>query len=321
MEEDKKDKIQRDVSSKMSSKIRANILAVIIMLVVAGGGYGVYEYRELSTHDRLLGAELKKTIQEYEAKIVGLENSLLASNATNTKLTNEVLTLKEQLKNEKTVNDSFQAQISQISDMVGILDKLSKTDEELLQKYSKVYFLNEHYVPESLIDIDPKYVYNNKEENQKIHTKVWPYLRSLLEDATKMGADLQIISAFRSYGTQAKIKSSYTVIYGAGANQFSADQGYSEHQLGTTVDFTTSATGDDFSSFENTDAYLWLTLNAHKYGFILSYPEDNIHYKFEPWHWRFVGVDLAGALNRDDLHFYDLDQRVIDGYLISIFDE
>jgi len=60
--------------------------------------------------------------------------------------------------------------------------------------------------------------------------------------------------------------------------------------------------------------------NAHKYGFTLSYPEGNQYYVFEPWHWRFVGEDLARDLKRDERHFYDLDQRAIDGYLLEIFD-
>ena len=243
------------------------------------------------------------------------------ANATNTNLTNEVSLLKEELRAEKAVNDSFEMQIKQITDMVGVLDKLSKTDEELLQKYSKVYFLNEHYIPSALTDIDLKYVYG-KNEAEQIHTKVWPLLQSLLKNATEDSIDIQVISAYRSFDEQTQIKLSYVVLYGAGtANQFSADQGYSEHQLGTAVDFTTSVTGDNFLSFKNMEVYPWLIANAHKYGFILSYPEDSIYYKFEPWHWRFVGVELAEALYRDGLYFYDLDQRVINGYLLSVFSE
>ena len=51
-----------------------------------------------------------------------------------------------------------------------------------------------------------------------------------------------------------------------------------------------------------------------------SYPENNTFYDFEPWHWRFVGTDLARDLRRDGVEFYEWDQRKIDEYLISIFD-
>ena len=74
------------------------------------------------------------------------------------------------------------------------------------------------------------------------------------------------------------------------------------------------------SGFDTTEAYTWLQKNAYKYGFVLSYPKDNGFYIFEPWHWRFVGQKLAGDLHDDGKFFYDLDQRDIDKYLISLFD-
>ncbi|PJC82708.1 hypothetical protein CO006_02150, partial [Candidatus Roizmanbacteria bacterium CG_4_8_14_3_um_filter_35_14] len=60
--------------------------------------------------------------------------------------------------------------------------------------------------------------------------------------------------------------------------------------------------------------------NAYKYGFILSYPKQNTYYQFEPWHWRFVGMTLATKLHDTNQYFYNLAQREIDLYLISIFD-
>ncbi len=72
--------------------------------------------------------------------------------------------------------------------------------------------------------------------------------------------------------------------------------------------------------FEESEAYDWLVRNAHRYGFTLSYPEDNAYYIFEPWHWRFVGTKLADDLRDENVHFYDLEQREIQEYLISIFD-
>jgi len=210
-------------------------------------------------------------------------------------------------------------QLQSITGTVGILEKLRNTDEELLQKYSKVYFLNEHYRPAILTQIDTQYTYNKKE--QWIHPEVWPFFDRLVKDASANSLELLVISAFRSFDEQINLKSSYTVIYGEGtANQFSADQGYSEHQLGTTVDFTTTDLGSSFTYFADEPAYEWLRENAHKYGFILSYPKDNTYYRFEPWHWRFVGVKLATKLYNDGIYFRDLDQREIDEYLASLFD-
>ena len=142
----------------------------------------------------------------------------------------------------------------------------------------------------------------------------------MVKDAKADGVDLWVVSAYRSFETQAELKSAYTVTYGSGANAFSADQGFSEHQLGTTLDFTTKGLGGGLSGFGNTEAYQWLLEHAHQYGFTLSYPEGNSYYMYEPWHWRFVGEDLAKDLHRANAHFYDWDQRKIDGYLVNIFD-
>ena len=142
----------------------------------------------------------------------------------------------------------------------------------------------------------------------------------MLKDASRDDIDLRIISAFRSFDEQSILKGQYTTIYGSGANTFSADQGYSEHQLGTTVDLSTSQLGNAFTSIDQTEAFKWLEDNAHKYGFILSYPQNNQYYQYEPWHWRFVGRDLARDLNRKNESFYDLDQREIDEYIVEFFD-
>ncbi len=218
---------------------------------------------------------------------------------------------------EEVIN-SFQGQIESIAGTVGTLEKLSKTDEELLAKYSKVYFLNENYVPSKLTDIDKLYL-NKEATNTQIHTQVWPFLEKLLVAAHRDDVKLLVASAYRSFATQSSLKANYKVLYGSGANAFSADQGYSEHQLGTAVDFTTPLSG--LALLQPSDpAYKWLLENAHKYGFIISYPSGNAYYKFEPWHWRFVGVDLAKDLHEDGRHFYSLDQREIDTYLVKLFD-
>jgi D-alanyl-D-alanine carboxypeptidase len=109
--------------------------------------------------------------------------------------------------------------------------------------------------------------------------------------------------------------------YGTGANKFSADQGYSEHQLATAFDFTTPEIHDMIIGYDKTAAYTWMTANAYKYGFILSYPPHNSYYVYEPWHWRFVGIALATYLHNSNQYFYQLDQRTINTYLVSIFDQ
>jgi LAS superfamily LD-carboxypeptidase LdcB len=215
---------------------------------------------------------------------------------------------------------AIQARLGGFESTVDTLEKLSKTDPELLQKYSKVFFLNEHYTPPRLSEIEKEYLYS-EDSPEQIHASVRPYLERLLNAVQDDGIELYVKSAYRSFDEQSALKGSYSVTYGIGsANQFSADQGYSEHQLGTTVDFVSVGQGGQLAGFDKTEAYAWLLENAHTYGFTLSYPPNNAYYVYEPWHWRFVGVELATYLHNRGKYFYDLEQRQIDEYLVELFD-
>lgn len=289
-------------------KIAALVLGGVALVLASGlAVYGAYRYREASRETVVAREEAERSA----ARAAELETQLASTTEANADL-------EETLRTEQKKNDSFEKQISKIAGTVGTLEKLSRTDKQLLEKYSKVYFLNEHYAPPSLGDIPTEYSYGGKALS--FHGQALPYLESMLEAAAEDGIDLRVISAYRSFGTQAVLKSSYRVTYGSGANAFSADQGYSEHQLGTTVDLTTPEVGATFANFEKTEAYDWLQRRAYRYGFVLSYPAGNDYYQFEPWHWRFVGRDLARELSREDQSFYDMDQREIDAYLVDIFD-
>jgi len=287
-----------------------------LCLVAAALGYLLYQktiaYNALSREHAETVASTTARIDTLEQNLSDTQNLLGTATTNNAKLA-------ENLRTEQSRNEEFSNQISDISSTVGVLEKLSQTDKELLQKYSKVYFLNENYVPSSLTDIDKEWLYS-EDKPEEIHTKVYPFLVKMLKAAKSDDINIWVVSAYRSFSTQASLKSAYTVTYGSGANTFSADQGYSEHQLGTTLDFTTNDLGGGLDGFQNTPAYQWLEDNAYKYGFVLSYPKDNGYYVFEPWHWRFVGIDLAKYLHKNDLNFYDVDQRKIDEYLVSIFD-
>ena len=77
---------------------------------------------------------------------------------------------------------------------------------------------------------------------------------------------------------------------------YSAEAGTSEHQTGLCIDFMKIGDTELNESFENTAAFRWLSQNAYKYGFILRYPKDKTDltgYKYEPWHYRFVGREAA----------------------------
>lgn len=304
-----------DLTRRISGQTWAII--VIALIIIAGIWYGLDRASKFSAQvgqlsEQLLALESRLSstttqIQEDVTKNYVALSQVLAQEQQS------VGTIKEQL-------GAYKDQVGSLSGTLTTLQKLSKTDPELLQKYSKVFFLNEHYSPPRLSEIPNEYEYS-EEKTLKIHAEVWPYMKRMIDDAKAAGVTIYVFSAYRSFNEQGALKGQYSVTYGAGtANTFSADQGYSEHQLGTTVDFITSGLSGQLEGFDGTKAYQWLQANAHRYGFTLSYPKNNKFYVYEPWHWRFVGVKLATYLYNEKQNFYDVDQRKIDEYLVSVFE-
>jgi LAS superfamily LD-carboxypeptidase LdcB len=294
---------------------RGLLLVFAITAAIGISIYGGYSYWKLDEWRKILESQNAGLVQLL--KSTSGELSRVRENLTNTQKDNS--DLKEALGAEKSRNDALEPQIQEIAGTVATLQKLSKTDPELLEKYSKVYFLNENYSPAQLSPVASEYLYD-KTKPQLVLPGVLPFLQAMLEAAKRDGVTLQIVSAYRSFYEQASVKYGYKMTYGTGANQFSADQGYSEHQLGTACDFTTPEINGVFSKFEGSAAYKWLTANAYKFGFVLSYPKNNTYYQFEPWHWRFVSTALTRKLHDASGYFYELPQREIDQYLVSFFD-
>lgn len=114
------------------------------------------------------------------------------------------------------------------------------------------------------------------------------------------GISLYIQSGFRSYELQESLYSRYVSRDGqAAADRYSARPGHSEHQTGLAIDVN-----DISYSFADTPAGKWLAANCAKYGFILRYPQDKeaqTGYRYEPWHIRYVGVDVAAAITNSGL--------------------
>lgn len=126
-------------------------------------------------------------------------------------------------------------------------------------------------------------------------------VNAMTAEAKKQGVQLTAFSAFRSYQRQQELYTSYVSKHGeTQANRFSAKPGHSEHQTGLAFDFG----GSDQSkwlkeSFAATKEGKWLAANAHRYGFILRYPKGKeaiTGYMYEPWHFRYLGSDLAGQV-------------------------
>ena len=154
--------------------------------------------------------------------------------------------------------------------------------EILVNKY---YQLEANYVP----DLEETYLGFMMQEDAA-HS-----LDSMIEAMLALGLDISISNSYRPYVMQERIYNRYLETQSqAIVDTYSARPGHSEHQAGLAVDFKTQATG--ITDFGGSEAYQWLKENAHIYGFIQRYTEENsiyTGYQAEEWHFRYVGSDLA----------------------------
>jgi D-alanyl-D-alanine carboxypeptidase len=116
------------------------------------------------------------------------------------------------------------------------------------------------------------------------------------------GNQMQAQSAYRSYSVQVNVYNGWVNSLGqAGADQTSARPGHSEHQTGLAMDISAVPAQCALDQcFADTNQGQWLAANAYKWGFILRYPNGltNITgYEFEPWHYRYVGIELATEMH------------------------
>ncbi|NLJ94623.1 MAG: M15 family metallopeptidase [Clostridiaceae bacterium] len=127
----------------------------------------------------------------------------------------------------------------------------------------------------------------------------------------KENMDIKIISDYRSYETQAYLFESYLANdIQENTETYSARPGHSEHHLGEAIDIGVGGemTALNFGSYDASD---WVAENCHKFGFILRYPKNSeklTGYMYEPWHFRYVGEELATILYNDG------DWLTIEGY-------
>lgn len=297
------------------------VFVITASLVAAASGYAYVRISALNDRVTTLSEQLASTTATLAQNVSNLHSQTENISQTLTSTKKDIAAATSTIGAVQNQVGGVEQTVGSMSGTVSTLKKLATIDPELLKKYSKVYFLNENYTPAHLSLISQDYVYSNSKQVQ-FSSEALPFLQAMLSASKMAGVTTYVDSAYRSFGTQGALKSQYKVVYGAGtANSFSADQGYSEHQLGTAVDLLAQGSGGALTtSFDSTASYAWLSQNAYKFGFVLSYPKGNAYYIYEPWHWRFVGVKLATYLHDNKKNFYDMDQRDIDTYLASLFD-
>ena len=164
---------------------------------------------------------------------------------------------------------------------------------------NKNNILSENYIPSDLEPIDIKYSY----ENKMLRKEAKEQFEKLSSDALSLGYRIVATSAYRSYDYQKDLYEFYVKEKGLEyADLCSARPGHSEHQTGLAVDVEGS--NRSYDDFEDAIEFNWMKENAHKYGFILRYPKDKqdiTGFKYEPWHYRYVGLNMAEEIYTKNL--------------------
>jgi len=133
-------------------------------------------------------------------------------------------------------------------------------------------------------------------------------LRALHDASVEADAEIAIRTAYRSYAQQASVFSAWVAQSDERhARTVSARPGHSEHQLGTALDVT--GVGDPMAPWQYDDwgttrPGRWMARDAWRFGFVLSYPRDAADetcYAYEPWHYRYVGPEIAAAIQDSGL--------------------
>lgn len=159
--------------------------------------------------------------------------------------------------------------------------------------------LDSDYVPSNLVELNVKFISNNS-SNRYLNQEAATQLELMFEDAKKDGIELLAVSGYRPYDYQQKLYENEVKRYGkTQADKYVAQPGTSEHQTGLAIDILSTEYKQLDEGFKNTKAYGWLCENIAQYGYIIRYQEnkeDITGYGFEPWHLRYVGVEVATEL-------------------------
>ena len=166
----------------------------------------------------------------------------------------------------------------------------------LINKYNQ---LPEDATFDDLVVVPKPYSNNGKKH---VRSVMIDPLKQMIDAAKLDGIKLTVISAYRDYNTQKSLFNGYKKKQGIEyALMYSAKPRHSEHELGLAVDLNTTQ-----PKFKNTKEYAWLKENAYKYGFIERYPEYKefiTGFAYEPWHYRYLGVDIATKIYIENITY------------------
>ena len=196
------------------------------------------------------------------------------------------------------------------------LDKEFYEDTNIVSTFSTTMLVNkyngvsEDFIPNDLVTFDQRYAVDKKQKGNE--EMVLSFMKMSDDCKEKTGYKLLVRSGYRDYKSQQETYDIYLKTYGKNyAESYVTHAGYSEHQTGLALDIKAESS----NTFLGTKESKWLQENAHLYGFILRYAnntEDITGIKYESWHYRYVGVEIATYIYEKDMTFDEYYIRFLD---------
>jgi len=301
-------KNKKEIAISIAIVIVVTIVILIIGNMIKKAKYHkTYEYKLLQ-----LGytKEEVKTLQSYE----NLDLDCVLSIDKNDNLI-PILNAKYYLASNLTKYINYQKEHSDksIDDVIAIINThnddnyyenelASNKDKDLQILVNKHYHVDGEYEPDDLVKISNWYSYG---DDQMMREEAYNEFKSLFNAAKDADIKIIINSSYRSYADQEETYNEYLNRYGLETTEaLAAHPGNSEHQTGLAIDVTTP--GYNTKTFDESEAFTWLTNNAYKYGYILRYPKDKEYltgFDYESWHYRYVGKEIAQYIHDNNITY------------------
>ena len=282
---------------------------VTIIHYVISGINTLTEKKEKKTETEITKKEETKTPTEEEKKLETLDNINKKLDYFNMDYLDRYLSYKD--KNPNLSNEQIVLNVNMNLDNEFYTNtketKYLNTTYILVNKY---YYLPEDYVPNNLESISSKYSIGG----MKLVKEAKDAFEEMAKDALSDGMKIIAMSSYRSYEYQVNLYNKYEKQDGKeAADTYSARAGFSEHQSGLCLDVYDGEIS--YTSFEKTNEFKWMEKNAYKYGFILRFPKDKTNetgYKYESWHYRYVGKEIAKYIYDNNISFEEYYVRFIE---------
>ena len=301
---------------KLKKKVKITIILIMFIIAMSTISYKLYqEYQWRQTFEFKL-LQLEYNSEEVEILIYYLNDEELKQILTKEQNSNIPLLINQEffvfqnLTRYLAFKERNQnMEVNLIIAMVNVNRDREFYEEPILTNISRGYlmlvnkyhYLDEFYRPDDLVRVSPSFAF----ANVYLIERAYSAFRDLANEARGDGFTIVIISGHRSFVNQRTIWENLRDVQGiTRADEIAARPGHSEHQSGFAIDVADFH--DHSDRFGDTEAYQWMRINAHRFGFILRYPSELKHitgYTYEPWHFRYVGIETAERILNKGITF------------------